>query len=329
MVPSSPQEPGSVSESLDRLNEYKATVTRLYPALRNHIVDKNSIKKSDALALAGFLNRYPREVIVLEIGTFVGVSTFLLASQPRVAGVVSVDRNPSLAGLLKQWEGDFPTNMRVLDVAEATLARFPEQRRKVRFVAGTAGSVSKEVCVNGAPLVAFVDGKHAKESVEADLQAIFEQNPHAVAVLHDCVGPTHGPGVLAGVGAFVEASGSENRLEYRFRLFKQLDSYPTFPDLGIIYPEAVADQVEQIAAGLLEDPSSALFRVSSLRWQASLRQRKEEEHLREEAEKQRRRAEQQQGQAEKQRRRAERQRRRANRLKAKLQRRSATGQRPG
>ncbi len=275
------------------MGEYKATVTRLFPALPRPVMDDWSITDADALALARFLECYPHEAIVLDIGTFVGVSAFHFASQPKVSEVVSIDRNPSMAEL-GEWLDELGVSLgpgsspdvRIQDIAGAALAHFPEQRRKVRLRAGTVGSVGAPVPADGASLVAFVDGDHAKESVEADLWAIFEKNPRAVAVLHDCTG-SHAPSVLAGVAAFVEAS----RAGYSFRLFERLDPDPVLPNLGVLYPEATADWVERAAAGFLADPTSSLLWTASALWEALGQQRA----------------------------RADRQRRRADRLEAELQ----------
>jgi hypothetical protein len=274
------------------LGEYKATVTRLFPALPKSVVDDWSIQDADARALERFLERYPREAVVLDVGTFVGVSAFHFASQPKVSEVVSIDWNPSMAEL-GEWLDELgiphgpesSPDLRLLDVAGAALAHFPEQRRKVRLRAGYVGSVGLAAPADGASLVAFVDGDHAQESVEADLRAIFEKNPRAVAVLHDCTG-SHAPSVLAGVVAFVEAS----QTRYRFRLFERLDPDPAPPNLGVLYPEATADWVERAAGGLLADPTSSLLRTASTLWEALGQQRE----------------------------RADRQRRRANRLEAEL-----------
>ena len=271
-----------MNEEPKRLDEYKSTVTRLFPVLPRDLVNGWSIQDADAIALARLLECYPREpVFVLEVGTFVGASAFHFACQPKVSEVVSIDTNISLAKLADQVVAkknqdiayrdaeDFgpgaSPNVGVLDVAEAALACFPEQWQKVRLVTGTTGSVHIPAPANGASLVAFVDGSHGKERVEADLRAIFEHNPYAVAVLHDCVEARTSPAVLTGVAAFIEASS----IGYRFRLFKQLGTLSTSPNLGILYPETMAEQLEQAARGLLECPISALFRVSYLQWRAS------------------------------------------------------------
>src|SRR5918994_1717695 len=83
-----------VTDHKKRLEEYKQTVSRLFPTLPRELVEARSIRDVDALVLALFLRCYPHEVNVLEVGTFFGVSTFHLAGQPSVMKVVGV--NPDL-----------------------------------------------------------------------------------------------------------------------------------------------------------------------------------------------------------------------------------------
>ena len=59
-------------EYRSRLDEYKETLTRLFPVLPKDSVDAWSISEADILALGLLLECYPQEVAVLDIGTFVG-----------------------------------------------------------------------------------------------------------------------------------------------------------------------------------------------------------------------------------------------------------------
>jgi hypothetical protein len=68
---------------LELLDKYKGLVVQLFPALPRHYVDEWAISKADAFALGYFLECYLREVVVLDIGTFVGISAHFFASQPR------------------------------------------------------------------------------------------------------------------------------------------------------------------------------------------------------------------------------------------------------
>jgi hypothetical protein len=301
----------SESRHLQRVSEYRDTVANLLPVPCRPIVNNWSVSRNDLLALMRFLERYPRETEVLEIGTFLGVSTFNFANHRKVSKVVSIDWNPSLAELNKS--GDLPDpgsslrEVRVLDLVDEALAQYPEQRQKVRLLAGTVESVALPSTSNGTSLVAFVDGDHAKESLTVDLTAIFERIPTAIAILHDCRG-SHSPAVFAGIASFLEDSSTE----YCFRLFERLGPNLRLPNLGIVYPSEIADEVDQGVSGLLASPRSSLIQAANTAWRNWNRQRERAGREKERADRERERA-------NRERERAERQRRRAERLKAKLQ----------
>jgi hypothetical protein len=244
---------------------YKDAVANRLPASCRHIVGHWSITRTDALALLRFLECYPREMVVLEIGTFFGISTFTLASHPKVSEVVSIDSNPSLADL-HEWRflpdpGPSLRDVRVLDLAEAVLDAFPEQRRKIRLQHVPAEREGVPVSLNGASLVAFVDGDHSKEGVAADLKAIFDKDSAAVAILHDCRG-THAPKILAGIASFLQTSETA----YCFRLFEHADLGPIPPNLCVVYPSTVAEVIEQAGSGLLASPKSSLIQAAIASW---------------------------------------------------------------
>lgn len=267
MHPIDPWQPNSASRYLARLEEYKDTVIRLFPALPRRVVDGWSISPVDALVLGHFLESYPRAVVALDVGTFIGASAFCLAGHPKVSEVVSVDPSPTIfdeladksdVDLSARFGGSLDPeplkDLRVLDVARATLAEFGDEREKVRFREGVVGS--SQVGVKGEPLgglekvevpvvepreanlVALVDGLHTREGVRADLAAIFDQNPHAIALLDDC---RHrwGPFVQAGVIDFMDQAAGE----HHFRLFGDLGPGLATSNLGIVYPDSVAAEV--------------------------------------------------------------------------------------
>ncbi len=91
------------------------------------------------------------------------------------------------------------------------------------------------------PLVAFVDGLHTSRGVQADLEAIFEFNPRAVAILDDCR-HTWGPFVQAGVVRFMEGA----QQEYRFRLLGDLSPGTATSNLGIVYPKVDGAEVQRV-----------------------------------------------------------------------------------
>jgi hypothetical protein len=250
---------------LKRLDEYENTVAHLFPILSKVYIDSWTLPNVDALALAYFLDCYPRKVIVLDIGTFIGMSAFYFAIQPTVLRVVSVDPNPLIADEIDDKTevtgicADRGTlqNLKVLDVAETALGEFDAERRKIQLCTGVVGISKvgiKDDSIDGrekieipqaglserASLVAFVDGLHTKEGVRADLEAIFESDHHAVAILHDCRGPW-GPFVQAGIVSFMETA----ERQYHFHLVERMGLGLGTPSLGIVYSDIDATEVGQ------------------------------------------------------------------------------------
>lgn len=273
-----------------RLDEYKDTVARLFPELpKKSVVDNWSIFPVDALMLGLFLEIYPRNVSALDVGTFIGTSAFCFASHPKVSEVTSVDPNPTvldeLADKSDAWHRRHDLeplkNLKVLDVARAALAEFPEEQDKIRLCEGVVGSTqigldgkttdSGKVEVpnldpsEGTGLIAMVDGLHTRGGVRADLEAIFGQSPHAVVFLDDC---RHrwGPFVQAGVVDFMEQAGDE----YHFRLVGDFGPGLATSNLGLFYPESLAGEMKKIIAELGEVFSRRLDPLRLLRREEDL-----------------------------------------------------------
>jgi hypothetical protein len=290
MDASTPWMANSSTGYLKRFDEYKETVSRLFPALSRDYIDTWSISNADALVLSHFLECYPRKVIVLEIGTFVGVSAFHFASLPEVVRVIGVDPNPTIADEINDKsevlggsiDPEPLQSLRVQDVAKAALVEFGNEWQKIQLRVGVIGSsrvgirqglpegsVMVEVPVPGpsenASLLAFVDGLHTREGVRADLEAIFEKNPHAVAILDDCR-YAWGPSIQAGVVDFME--GSEQK--YHFRLFGDLDPGLATSKLGIVYPDTDAAEADQTLAELSDLFSERLNLLRLLRREEEL-----------------------------------------------------------
>jgi hypothetical protein len=92
----------------------------------------------------------------------------------------------------------------------------------------------------GTGLIAILDGLHTREGVKADLDALFESHPHAVAILHDCR-IVWGPFVQAGVVSFLEDADEH----YHFKLFGDLGPGTATSNLGIVYPDVDAVEVRR------------------------------------------------------------------------------------
>jgi hypothetical protein len=250
-----------------RLEEYKETLSRLFPWLPRETVDARSIRDVDALVLALFLRCYPHEVNVLEVGTNFGVSTFHIASQPSVARVVGVNQDllesTQATGTPESTHTEAgPESLQdpsKLDVARAALAEFAEEGAKVRLRTGSLSSAwtedrgdspdgSEEITAQDLPedepLLAFVGGARPREAVEADLQAIFDARPRAVAII-DRLRGAEGLFVQAGIAGFLEGA----RDEYHFGLFADLTTGLATSNLGIVYPDSDAAEVQ----GCLEE----------------------------------------------------------------------------
>jgi hypothetical protein len=225
-----------VVEHKRRLEEYRETIRRLFPALPKDLLDARSIKDVDALVLTLFLRCYPREVSVLEVGTFFGVATFHFAGQPSVLRVLGVD--PTAAS------GETSS----IDIARAALAEFADESVKIQLLSGDVRSTwtkSAHELPEEAPLLAFVGGVRTREAVEADLQGIFDAAPRAVVILDHCRGEG-GPFVQAGIADCMQRAPGK----YHFRLFGDLTSGMATSNLGILYPGEESVEVQRCLAEL-------------------------------------------------------------------------------
>jgi predicted O-methyltransferase YrrM len=124
-----------IVEHTRRLEEYKETISRLFPALPKDLLDAGSIKDVDALVLALFLRCYPHELSVLEVGTSLGIATFHFAGQPRVSRVLGVD--PSATEDAAETSG--------MDIARAALAEFADESVKIQLRPGDLSGASAKL----------------------------------------------------------------------------------------------------------------------------------------------------------------------------------------
>lgn len=222
-----------IVEHTRRLEEYKKTISRLFPELPKDLLDAGSLRDVDALVLALFLRCYPHELSVLEVGTSLGIAAFHFAGQPGVSRVLGVD--PSAA------EDTAETSS--INVARAALAEFADESVKIRLRSGALSSASLQLAhelPENEPLLAYVGGARTREAVDANLQAIFDANPRAFAILDRCRGG-EGPFVQAGIADCMERAPGK----YHFRLFGDLSSGMATSKLGIVYPDEESAEVQR------------------------------------------------------------------------------------
>jgi hypothetical protein len=254
MTATSTEGTAQVLDHTRRLEEYKETVGRLFPSLPRDLVDARSIRDVDALVVALFLRCYPHELGVLEVGTLFGISTFHFASQPSVLSVLSVESDSPPA---PEPASDHDVLPGPQDVARAALAEFADVTAKVNLRSGDASNVwtadggdspdgpgtpqipAPELPAGG-PLLGFLNGARTREAVSADLSAVFDANPRAVAILEHCRGEG-GLVVQAGVASFLERAKGR----YAFRLFGDLSPGMATCYLGIVYPETDSEEVHR------------------------------------------------------------------------------------
>jgi hypothetical protein len=252
MTATSSEWTAQVVEHTRRLEEYRETISRLFPALPRDLVDARSIRDADALVLALFLRCYPHELSVLEVGTFFGIATFHFAGQPSVLRVLGVDPDLSVT----EDAGETSS----IDIARAALAEFADESVKIHLRTGdlsrawtnlrgdthhSSGAMPAQELSEDEPLLAFVGGARTREAVDADLQAIFDANPRAVVILDHCRGD-EGLFVQAGIADCMERA----RGKYHFRLFGDLTSGMATSNLGIVYPHKDSAEVQRSLAEL-------------------------------------------------------------------------------
>jgi hypothetical protein len=252
MTATSSEWTAQVVEHTRRLEEYRETISRLFPALPRDLIDARSIRDVDALVLALFLRCYPHELSVLEVGTFFGIATFHFAGQPSVLRVLGVDPDLSVT----EDAGETSS----IDIARAALAEFADESVKIHLRTGdlsrawtnlrgdthhSSGAMPAQELSEDEPLLAFVGGARTREAVDADLQAIFDANPRAVVILDHCRGDG-GLFVQAGIADCMERA----RGKYHFRLFGDLTSGMATSNLGIVYPHKDSAEVQRSLAEL-------------------------------------------------------------------------------
>ena len=177
--------------------------------------------------------RAQRPKRILEVGTYVGVSTLLMALADPAATIVTIDPNLPLAaemGSMGSDLGGLESARRTHDVARAAARELGVEDR-IQFVEGgfaigdTFSSIRSDpragvpvvgpaVCAEHGPFdLIFIDGLHYASAVERDLRLAAEAlAPSGVILMHDCIG-MWGTNVRAGIFRFL-ADRSEFRLSH-------------------------------------------------------------------------------------------------------------------
>lgn len=222
-----------------------------YPA---HVVGSWAISENDIedfVLQAASAN--PKNII--EVGTFVGVSTMLLALACPEAHIFTVDPDlPLSVEMSSAGSGFAGVDHRATthDIARRVAAKLGVQDR-ITFVRGgfavgdtfssiltkggeTTKIVGPELCAKEGPFdFAFIDGLHSSEAVAADLKLVATAlEPNSSIVLHDCIG-FWGASVRSGVFEFLR-----HHPEYVF-------SHPPYAEVyksvGVLRPRSADDGV--------------------------------------------------------------------------------------
>jgi predicted O-methyltransferase YrrM len=176
---------------------------------------------------------------ILEVGTYVGVSTMLMALAEPMATIITIDPNLGLAAEMGSMDSDLGRlegALRAHDIARAVALQLRVEHR-IRFVEGgfaigdTFSSILKDpgarvpvvgpaVCTEHGPFdLIFIDGLHYASAVQADLRLAAEAlAPGGTILMHDCIG-MWGTNVRAGIFRFLA-----DRTEFRL-------SHPQFGEL--------------------------------------------------------------------------------------------------
>jgi predicted O-methyltransferase YrrM len=182
------------------------------------------IPELDGQMLVEHVVRY-RPKRVLEVGTYVGVSTLLIAiSADRDTSIVSIDPNFPLRvemGSMGSALGRLDGAMRTQEVARAAARQIGVDGR-IRFVDGGFATgktfasartdlntevpiIGPSICEESGPFdLVFIDGLHYAWAVEADLRlAAKALAPGGTILMHDCIG-MWGTNVRAGIYRFLD-----------------------------------------------------------------------------------------------------------------------------
>ncbi len=231
---------------------------------------------------------------VLEVGTYVGVSTLIIALAAPDTRIVTIDPNLTLGnemGSMQSNLGRLASGTRTQDVARL-VARHLGVDERIEFVSGgfavgdtfasqrsdpasRVSVVGPAVCEKFGPFdFVFIDGLHYASAVEADLRlAASSLARTGMILMHDCIG-MWGTNVRTGISRFLVDYPEFRLLHLRFselyrsigsvfRIEEHPDRISAFssrdPDLAF-----VRSAIESIATSLIRriDPSLVIELVS-------------------------------------------------------------------
>jgi predicted O-methyltransferase YrrM len=213
---------------------------------------------------------------VLEVGTFVGVTTLLMALlSPEATHIHSIDPNFPLElemASMKSELYDFDTSIRAQELALKATRKLGVDR-KITFHEGGFSSgntfasyntspasriavVGPDVCRNHGPFdFIFIDGLHYEEDVYGDISlAAGQVTPSGVIAIHDVLG-RWGSNVRRGVFRFLE-----EHPDYHF----SHDHYAKlYESIGLLrrYAKGTAGHYKQLSSGIKE---GSLFQAGLL-----------------------------------------------------------------
>jgi glycosyltransferase involved in cell wall biosynthesis len=239
----------------------------------HEIIGQWTLPENDAADLIELVRKYQPKRI-LEVGTFVGVSTMLIAL---VAGedarVVSIDPGFPLGvemGSMGSSLGNVDPAMRTHDVALAVARRLGLADR-IDLIAGGFSSgatfasrrsstqiavpvVGPTVCAERGPFdMVFIDGLHYADVVEADLElACLNTSANGVVLVHDCIG-MWGSNVRCGVFRLLSRRPDWNLLHAPFQAL--------YRSIGLVFRSAGSPD---LLAQLLDRPSISPYLAAFL-----------------------------------------------------------------
>lgn len=239
------------------LQEYRATVERMFPAIERRTLDSLSISPADALFMGHFLDEYPRRAAVFERGGSLGTSALLFASHPKVSRVVATDPNapigehvPGLRGRNDSGAVEAPQSPGTLDVARAAFQEYPAARQRAELHDSAESPIEETIPYSlpggtdasaGEGLIVLINNPQSRGGVAGELRVIFERHPRAVTFLSNCRG-SRGPFVQAGVADFME----EAQDGYHFQLIGDLGVGLASSSLGAVYPDQAAAETTEV-----------------------------------------------------------------------------------